>query len=87
IPQGAKNVENAHLMLNYLMRPEVAAHNAEMQYYMCVNQAAEPYLSEQFKNATVMNVPDELLEGAEFIEDVGATETTYQEIYTAFKNQ
>ena len=87
IPQGAKNVENAHLMLNYLMRPEVAAHNAEMQYYMCVNQAAEPYLSEQFKNATVMNVPDGLLEGAEFIEDVGATEITYQEIYTAFKNQ
>ena len=34
-----------------------------------------------------MNVPAELLKDAEFIEDVGATETLYQEIYTAFKNQ
>lgn len=87
IPEGAKNIENAHVLLNYLLRPEVAANNAEMQYYMCVNQAAEPYLSDTFRNATVMNVPAELLADAEFIEDVGSTETTYQEIYTAFKNQ
>lgn len=87
IPEGAKNVENAHVLLNYLMRPEVAANNAEMQYYMCVNQAAEEYLSEDFRNAAVMNVPEELLKDAEFIEEVGATETLYQEIYTAFKNQ
>ena len=72
---------------NDVMRPEVAAHNAEMQYYMCVNQAAEPYLSEEFKTATVRNVRGELLVDAEFMEEVGATETTYQEIYTAFKNQ
>lgn len=87
IPEGAKNAENAHVLLNYLMRPEVAANNAEMQYYMCVNQAAEEYLSDEFRNATVMNVPEELLKDAEFIEDVGATDTLYQEIYTAFKNQ
>ena len=39
IPTGAKHVDAAHQFLDYLMRPEVAAHNAEMQYYMCVNQA------------------------------------------------
>ena len=87
IPEGAKNAEAAHLFLDYLMRPEVAAHNAEYQYYMCVNQAAEAHLSETYREASVMNVPAELLSDAEFIEDVGATETLYQEIYTAFKNQ
>lgn len=87
IPAGAKNVENAHIMLNYLMRPEVAATNADNQYYMCVNKAAWDYVSDTYKNATVMHVPAEYLVDAEFIEDVGATETTYQEIYTAFKNQ
>ena len=87
IPEGAKNAEAAHLFLDYLMRPEVAAHNAEYQYYMCVNQAAEAYLSETYREASVMNVPAELLSDEEFIEDVGATETLYQEIYTAFKNQ
>ncbi|MDD6141918.1 MAG: spermidine/putrescine ABC transporter substrate-binding protein [bacterium] len=87
IPAGAKNADNAHVLLDYLMRPEVAANNAEMQYYMCVNEAAEAYLSDTFKNASVMNVPDELLVDAEFILDIGAHETKFQEIYTAFKNQ
>lgn len=87
IPAGAKYADNAHVFLDYLMRPEVAAHNAEYQYYMCVNQAAAPYLSDTFRQSTVMNVPAELLKNAEFIEDIGASATDIQEIYTAFKNQ
>ena len=87
IPEGAKNTENAHIFLDYLMRPEIAAHNAEYQGYMCVNQAAEPYLSEAFHASPAMNIPAENLETAEFVESVGAVETTFQEIYTAFKNQ
>jgi spermidine/putrescine transport system substrate-binding protein len=87
IPAGAKNADNAHVLLDYLMRPEIAAHNAEYQMYMCVNQAAEAFLSDTFKQSTTMNVPAELLLDAEFIEEIGGTETTYQEIYTAFKNQ
>lgn len=87
IPDGAKNVDNAHVLLDYLMRPEIAAHNAEYQGYMCVNKAAEPYLSEAFHASPAMNIPDEYLASAEFVESVGETETTYQEIYTAFKNQ
>lgn len=87
IPDGAKNVDNAHALLDYLMRPDIAAHNAEYQGYMCVNQAAEDYLSATYSENAVMNVPLELLADAEFIEEIGATETTYQEIYTAFKNQ
>ena len=87
IPAGAKNADNAHVLLDYLMRPEVAAHNAEYQGYMCVNKAAESHLSEAFFNSPAMNIPAENLATAEFVEDVGAAETTFQEIYTAFKNQ
>lgn len=87
IPDGAKNADNAHVLLDYLMRPEVAAHNAEYQMYMCVNQAAADYLSDDFRNSPVMNVPADLLADAEFVQEVGAAESAYQEIYTAFKNQ
>lgn len=87
IPAGAKNIDNAHIFLDYLMRPEIAAHNAEYQGYMCVNKAAVPYLSEAFHNSPAMNIPAEKLATAEFVENVGALETTFQEIYTAFKNQ
>ena len=87
IPAGAKNVDNAHVFLDYLMRPEIAAHNAEYQGYICVNQAATPYLSESFRNNPAVNLPAESLASSEIIMDIGAAATDIQEIYTAFKNQ
>ena len=87
IPANAENVENAHALLNYMMQPDVAANNAEYNYYMCVNAAAHDYLSAQFINDPVVNVPTELLTDAEFILNVGDAATLYTEIYTAFKLQ
>lgn len=81
----AKHVNNAHKFLDYLMRPEVAAHNAMWQGYLCVNKASLEFLSEEYLNNPALYIPDELLTNAEFIEDVGSTETTMQEIYTQFK--
>ncbi|MEA5014090.1 MAG: spermidine/putrescine ABC transporter substrate-binding protein [Candidatus Limiplasma sp.] len=81
------NVDNAHLFLDYLMRPDVAAHNALTQTYMNVNKAAAADLPEEYLNSPVVYVPADLLTGAEFIQDIGEAETTMQEIYTAFKLQ
>ncbi len=83
----SQNVDNAHLFLEYLMRPEVAAHNAMWQLYLCVNKAAVPFLDESFKTNPVVYIPDDLLKNAEFVKDIGESETTFQEIYTAFKMQ
>ena len=87
IPSQAENLDNAHLFLDYLMRPEVAAHNAEWQMYVCVNEAATPFLSEAYLHNPVVYIPPELLAGAEFIMDIGEAETAMQEIFTAFKLQ
>lgn len=42
IPSDAKNVDNAHLFLNYLMRPEVAAADSNYTQYANANEAAYP---------------------------------------------
>jgi putrescine transport system substrate-binding protein len=42
IPADAKNVENAHLFLNYMMRPEVAANDSNYTWYATANQDALP---------------------------------------------
>ncbi len=40
IPSDAKNVENAHLFLNYMMRPQVAANDSNYTWYANANEDA-----------------------------------------------
>ena len=44
IPADAKNVENAHLFLNYMMRPEVAANDSNFTWYATANKDAVPMI-------------------------------------------
>ena len=46
IPADAKNVENAHLFLNYMMRPEVAANDSNYTWYATANKTAIPMIDE-----------------------------------------
>ena len=46
IPADAKNVENAHLFLNYMMRPEVAAADSNYTWYATANQDAYDLVDE-----------------------------------------
>ena len=40
IPKDAKNVDNAHLFLNYMMRPQVAANDSNFTWYATANKDA-----------------------------------------------
>jgi len=44
IPADAKNVENAHLFLNYMMRPEVGAADSNYTWYATANKTAFPMI-------------------------------------------
>jgi putrescine transport system substrate-binding protein len=44
IPADAKNVENAHLFLNYMMRPEVGAADSNYTWYATANKTAYPMI-------------------------------------------
>ncbi len=46
IPADAKNIENAHLFLNYMMRPEVAANDSNYTWYATANKTALPMVDE-----------------------------------------
>lgn len=87
IPANAPHPNNAHLFLDYIMRPEVAAHIAEYQLYINPNAAADALIDPSYFEFDCMNIPAELLEGAEFIQDVGEYESVYQDIWMNFKLQ
>ncbi len=51
IPADAENVENAHLFMNYLMRPEVAAADSNYSWYATANQSAIPLIDEEITSS------------------------------------
>ncbi len=85
ILKDAPHPENAHKLLNYLLEPEIGARIAELQYYMSPNTAALELMSDEFKNSPIINIPEELLKDAEFIQDIGEYASEYQNIWQRFK--
>ncbi len=83
IPSQAPNGDAAHKFLDYILRPEIAAQCFEHIGYVCTNQAAVPYLSEEAKQS--LSLPEEAQSG-EFIMDISAeANETHERIWTEFK--
>ncbi len=47
VPSDARNVSAAHALIDYMLRPEQAAMNANFTWYGSTNRAAEQYISEE----------------------------------------
>ena len=59
IPADAKHPKNAHLFINYLLRPDVAARNSNFKRYATMNAAAWPQvLTEVIGNPGIYPPPD-----------------------------
>lgn len=63
IPADAPHVENAHLFLDYLMRPEVIARISEYTGYGNANRASIPYLDPDLANDPAAYPPMEARRG------------------------
>ncbi len=50
IPADAQHPGNAHLFIDYLMRPEVAAKNSDFLNYASANVKATPLVNEELRN-------------------------------------
>lgn len=85
IPVNAPHPGNAHLFLEYVLRPEVAAYIAEYQMYINPNQAADELIDPAMLEFDCMNVPADLAATAEYVQDVGEYESVYQDIWMEFK--
>ncbi len=52
IPKDAENIENAHLFLNYMMRPQVGANDSNYTWYATANKDAVPMVDEAVTSST-----------------------------------
>ncbi|USD66561.1 extracellular solute-binding protein [Vibrio sp. SCSIO 43136] len=85
IPAGAKNVEAAHKMIDFLTRPENAAKIAMEIGYPTPVKAAYPLLPKEFVNDPNIFPPQEVMDSGEWQDEVGEAASIYEEYYQKLK--
>jgi spermidine/putrescine-binding protein len=85
IPKGAKNSENAHLFIDYILRPDVSAKISEEFPYVNPNTEAVKLLPDSYKNNAASNPPQEVFAKGEYISDVGDKISIYDKMWTDLK--
>lgn len=85
VPRKAPNLENAHLFLNYLLEPEVAAELAISNQCATPNLAAKAFISEaDLKNPALYPTPEQMKK-LQYLEDLGSNNRIYDEAWTRIK--
>ncbi|MCE0492528.1 extracellular solute-binding protein [Vibrio salinus] len=81
IPSGAKNIEAAHKMINFLLRPDNAAKIALEIGYPTPVKAAYPLLPKAFMNDPNIFPPQSVLDNGVWQDEVGKASALYEEYF------
>lgn len=83
VPSKAPHSEAAAAFIDFILQPEISAQCFEYIGYVCTNQAAVPYMSEEMQKNLAL--PEEAAEG-EFIMEIGsAANEIHERVWTEFK--
>lgn len=82
ILKGAKNVENAHKFINFILKPEVSKMVSDEFPYLNPNGEAVKLLPDSYKNNPASNVPPEVFAAGEYVQDIGSDVEKYDAIWT-----
>lgn len=85
IPKGAKNIEEAHAFLNYLMRPDVAALISTEMGYSTPNAKALDFLPEEVRNNPIVYPSEEVAARGEFQDYIGEAMKIYDAYWVKLK--
>lgn len=86
IPKNAKNIEGAHALMDFLMRPEVAAQNAEYIGYATPNAKAIELMDPEITGDPAFYPSDELISKMEIYKNLGQENLIkYNDLYLEIK--
>ena len=85
IPVGAKNKDNAHKFIDFMLRPEVAKRTVEYLGYATPNTAGIALLDDKLRNNKTIFPPKEIVEQGEFFSDVGEDNKLYNKYWEMLK--
>jgi spermidine/putrescine-binding protein len=86
IPKTAENIENAHIFINFLLKPEISARVSEFSGYATVNDSAKKLINPKFLSK--QRYPsDEDLKNFELMKDLGPVTKLLDRYWTEIKSQ
>ena len=86
IPKTSKNTKGAYALINYLLRPEVAAKNADYVWYPTPNKKAMKYIDKKARNDKTLYPDDEDIEKLEVFKNLGKETTIlYNDLFLDLK--
>lgn len=85
IPTGAKNVDAAYKMIDFLLEPQNAAKISQMTGYPTPVKTAYQYLPKSYKNDTSVFPPADVMKNGVFQDDVGEASALYEELFQKLK--
>lgn len=86
IPKNAKNIEGAHALMDFLMRPDVAAQNAEYIGYATPNAKAKELMDPEITSDPAFYPSDELISKMEIYKNLGQENLIkYNDLYLEIK--
>lgn len=87
IPKNARHADMARAFLNYVLEAETGAKLSGELLALCLNKAAEPLLSKEYRQSDAIRLTGEHIDLCEPIRDAGGAEGVYEEIWTSFKSK
>ncbi|MBK4775359.1 spermidine/putrescine ABC transporter substrate-binding protein PotD [Candidatus Pantoea edessiphila] len=85
IPTNAKNKKGALKLINFLLRPEIAAKVATTIGYPTANREAKKFLPKQMINDQLLYPSDQLLKKGEWQNDIGNASKEYETLFQKLK--
>lgn len=85
IVKGAKHQENAYRFIDYLLQPEVMKQIVEEYPYINVNQETEKILDESYIDNPAANIPEEIIDRAEMVQNIGSHISKYDRLWAEIK--
>lgn len=86
IPKTSKNTKGAYALINYLLRPDIAAKNADYVWYSTPNKKAMDLIDKEAREDKTLYPDDEIIDKLEVFKDLGKETTIlYNDLYLDLK--
>ena len=82
--KGAKNNGNAIKFINYILEARTEKAILEKFPYLSPNKAAIAIMPSSYKNNKASNVPVDIIKKGEYVKDIGAAVSKYDDMWTDF---